>query len=97
GFPAVSASFGQPIAQTNLRGLGASGGTPPLVLLNGHRVVGAGILQTYVDPTVIPPGIIDRVEVIPDGGSSIYGSDAIGGVVNLITRKRDTGAEASGT
>jgi iron complex outermembrane recepter protein len=96
GFPAVSASFGQPIAQTNLRGLGASGGTTTLVLLNGHRVVGAGILQTYVDPTVIPPGIIDRVEVIPDGGSSIYGSDAIGGVINFITRKRVSGAEVSG-
>jgi iron complex outermembrane receptor protein len=96
GFPAVTATFGQPIAQTNLRGLGASGGTTTLVLLNGHRVVGAGILQTYVDPTVIPPGIIERVEVIPDGGSSIYGSDAIGGVVNFITRKRMSGAEVSG-
>lgn len=96
GFPAVSASFGQPIAQTNLRNLGASGGTTTLVLLNGHRVVGAGILQTYVDPTVIPPGVIERVEVIPDGGSSIYGSDAIGGVINFITRKRMSGAEVSG-
>jgi iron complex outermembrane receptor protein len=93
-FPAGTATFGQPIAQTNLRGLGASGGTTTLVLLNGHRLVGAGILQTYVDPTIIPPGIIERVEVVPDGGSSIYGSDAIGGVVNFITRKRMSGVEA---
>jgi iron complex outermembrane receptor protein len=95
-FPAVTATFGQPIAQTNLRNLGASGGATTLVLLNGHRIVGAGILQTYVDPTVIPPGIIERVEVIPDGGSSIYGSDAIGGVINFITRKRVSGGEVSG-
>jgi iron complex outermembrane receptor protein len=94
-FPTGSASFGQPIAQTNLRGLGASGGTTTLVLLNGHRLVGSGILQTYVDPTIIPPGMIDRVEVIPDGGSSIYGSDAIGGVINFITRKRFSGIEAN--
>ncbi len=93
-FPAGTATFGQPIAQTNLRGLGASGGTTTLVLLNGHRLVGAGILQTYVDPTIIPPGMIERVEVVPDGGSSIYGSDAIGGVVNFITRKRMSGLEA---
>jgi len=62
-----------------------------LVLMNGHRLVGAGILQTSVDPSVIPPDAIERVEVIPDGGSSIYGSDAIGGVINFILRKRYDG------
>ncbi|MBB3360002.1 MULTISPECIES: TonB-dependent receptor domain-containing protein [unclassified Novosphingobium] len=92
-FPSGSASFGQPIAQTNLRNLGASGGTTTLLLLNGHRLVGSGILQTYADPTIIPPGIIERVEVVPDGGSSIYGSDAIGGVINIITRKRSSGVD----
>lgn len=95
-FPRGTASFGQPIAQTNLRNLGASGGTTTLVLVNGHRLVGSGILQTYVDPTIVPPGIIERVEVIPDGGSSIYGSDAIGGVINFITKKRMDGVEATG-
>lgn len=94
--PTGGANFGQPIVQTNLRNLGASGGTTTLVLMNGHRMVGQGILQTYVDPQVIPPGIIERVEVIPDGGSSIYGSDAIGGVINFITKKRFTGLEAVG-
>ncbi|WP_093667169.1 TonB-dependent receptor domain-containing protein [Sphingomonas gellani] len=94
--PTGGAGFGQPIVQTNLRNLGASGGTTTLTLLNGHRVVGSGILQTYVDPQIIPPGIISRVEVIPDGGSSIYGSDAIGGVINFITRKRFDGIEATG-
>lgn len=91
--PNGGANFGQPIVQTNLRNLGASGGTTTLTLLNGHRVVGSGILQTYVDPQIIPPALIERVEVIPDGGSSIYGSDAIGGVINFITRKRFNGVE----
>ena len=95
-FVSGTAGFGQPIAATNLRGLGASGGTTTLLLVNGHRLVGSGILQTYADPTIIPPGMIERVEVIPDGGSSIYGSDAIGGVINFITRKRASGVEASG-
>ncbi len=94
--PRGSASFGQPVVQTNLRNLGASGGTTTLVLMNGHRLVGSGILQTYVDPAIIPPGVIERIEVIPDGGSSIYGSDAIGGVINFITRKDLDGVEVSG-
>jgi len=89
--PRGGAGFGQPIVQTNLRNLGASGGTTTLVLMNNHRLVGAGILQTYVDPSIIPPGVIERVEVIPDGGSSIYGSDAIGGVINFITRREFEG------
>ena len=94
--PVGTANFGQPIAQTNIRGLGASGGTTTLVLLDGHRLVGAGILQTYADPSIIPPGVIDRVEVVPDGGSAIYGSDAIGGVINFITRKHFEGVEVTG-
>lgn len=94
--PVGTSNFGQPIAQTNIRGLGASGGTTTLVLLDGHRLVGAGILQTYADPSIIPPGVIERVEVVPDGGSAIYGSDAIGGVINFITRKHFDGVEVTG-
>ena len=92
--PTGSASFAIPIVRPNIRNLGASGGNTTLVLVNGHRVVGAGVLQTTADPSIVPPDIIDRVEVVPDGGSSIYGSDAIGGVVNLITRKSFDGVEA---
>lgn len=94
-YPTGSANFGQPIIRPNLRNLGASGGNTTLSLLNGHRLVGSGILQNYADVSVIPPGVIERVEVIPDGGSSIYGSDAIGGVINFITRKRFSGIEAN--
>ncbi|WP_319937500.1 TonB-dependent receptor plug domain-containing protein [Sphingomonas cannabina] len=89
--PAGLGNYSNPIVRPNIRNLGASGGSTTLVLMNGHRLVGAGILQTSVDPSVIPPDAIDRVEVIPDGGSSIYGSDAIGGVINFILRKRYDG------
>jgi len=93
--PVGSGQFGLPIVRPNIRNLGASGGTTTLVLMNGHRAVGAGILQTSVDPSIIPPDIIERVEIVPDGGSAIYGSDAIGGVVNFITRKRFDGVSAN--
>ncbi|MET4685243.1 TonB-dependent receptor domain-containing protein [Brevundimonas faecalis] len=94
--PQPGGTIALPINRPNIRNLGASGGSTTLVLLNGNRMVGAGILQTSPDPSVIPPGVLERVEVIPDGGSSIYGSDAIGGVVNFITRKSFNGIEATG-
>lgn len=77
---------GETIAQS-LRGL------PTLILFNGHRLSGSGIMQTSPDVTIIPPGILERVEILPDGGSSIYGSDAIAGVINFVTRKDFTGTE----
>lgn len=89
--PTGTSSYALPIVRPNIRNLGASGGSTTLVLMNGHRLVGAGVLQTSVDPSIIPPDAIERVEIIPDGGSSIYGSDAIGGVINFITRKRYDG------
>lgn len=104
--PQVSSAFNQsqspggtialPIVRPNIRNLGASGGSTTLILLNGKRMVGAGVLQTSPDPSSIPPGMIARVEVIPDGGSSIYGSDAIGGVINFITRKSFDGVQVNG-
>ena len=84
------------INRPNLRNLpGASGGgSSTLVLLNGHRLPGMGVRQTAPDPDAIAPGAIDRVEIVLDGGSSIYGADAVGGVINFITRKNFNGAEA---
>jgi iron complex outermembrane receptor protein len=93
--PRANQDAGSPVFFPNLRNLGASGGQDTLVLINGHRMVGQGILSTTADPSVIPPAILERVDVIPDGGSSIYGSDAIGGVINFITRKRFNGIEAA--
>lgn len=85
------------VNRVNLRnlpqGIGAS--SPTLVLMDGHRLVGVGVGQNYPDPDVVPPGAIERVEVLTDGGSSVYGADAVGGVVNFITRKDYEGAEVS--
>lgn len=69
----------------NLRGLGP---TRTLVLLNGHRLASD-------DTNALPMTAIGRVEVLKDGAASTYGSDAIGGVVNFITRKNFTGIEMS--
>lgn len=63
-----------------------------LVLVNGHRWPTS--LGGYVDLTTIPAAVVQRVEVLLDGASAIYGSDAIGGVVNIITVKNFNGAEA---
>lgn len=79
----------------NLRDLGGdASGTATLLLIDGHRAVNSGFF-TAPDPDVIPPGLLERVDVIPDGGSATYGSDAVGGVINFVTRKRFNGVEAS--
>jgi iron complex outermembrane recepter protein len=68
----------------NLRGQGSSA---TLILLNGRRVASHGLNGSAVDVNQIPFGAIERVEVLKDGASAIYGTDAIGGVINFITRK----------
>ncbi len=74
---------------------GSSSGSTTLVLLNGHRGPGVGVLGTPFDPGTIPVAAIERVEVVLDGGSSVYGSDAVGGVINFITRSDFDGVEVS--
>jgi len=74
----------------DIRNLGA---TRTLVLVNGKRL--GATTGGYQDLSQIPMSAIDRIEVLKDGASAIYGSDAIAGVVNVITRKRYEGAEAS--
>ncbi|MEO6276450.1 TonB-dependent receptor [Roseateles sp.] len=78
----------------NLRGLGVSS---TLVLLNGRRVANFASPgdAAGVDLNSIPAAAIQRVEILLDGASSLYGSDAIGGVINFITRKDFTGVEVS--
>ena len=72
----------------SLRGLGASS---TLVLLNGRRMAPYGLAddgqKQFSDLNVIPTDAVDRIEVLKDGASAIYGSDAIAGVVNVILRK----------
>lgn len=74
----------------NLRGVG-SGNT--LVLLNGSRVAPSGSLGAFVDISMIPLSAVERVEVLTDGASAIYGADAIAGVVNFVLRDDYDGAE----
>ncbi|MEA3264243.1 MAG: TonB-dependent receptor [Pseudomonadota bacterium] len=81
------------VASVNLRGLGPQ---RTLVLLNGKRIVqsgGSGI--PIVDVNLIPSGAIGRIEVLKDGAAATYGSDAIAGVVNFITRTNQDGFRAS--
>ncbi len=79
--------------QVNLRGLGIN---RTLVLLNGRRVVNGGTgANSAVDLNMIPVAMIERVEVLKDGASAIYGADAVAGVVNIITKTGLKGGEAS--
>ena len=75
-----------------LRSLPASATLP---LMNGHRLVASSTKETNPDFPLIPDLAIERVEIVADGASAIYGSDAVAGVINFITRKRASGLEAS--
>ncbi len=74
----------------NLRGLG-SGST--LVLLNGKRIAPGGALGGFADISMIPVSAIERIEMITDGASAIYGADAVGGVVNIVLRDDYAGVQ----
>ena len=78
--------------RVNLRGINPAS---TLVLLNGRRMTAGGTgANSSVDLSAIPTNVIERIEVLKDGASAIYGSDAIAGVINIITRKKVSGAEA---
>lgn len=79
--------------QADLRGLG---GNKTLVLLNGRRVTNHAYSASSVDLNAIPVAAIERIEVLRDGASAIYGTDAIGGVINFILRKDYQGVAVSG-
>jgi iron complex outermembrane recepter protein len=93
---------GYAVSNANLRGLGASS---TLVLLNGRRLAnhafgsigGFGGTPQAVDLNSIPFSAIERVEVLRDGASAVYGTDAVGGVINFITRSDYRGAEVNVT
>lgn len=75
-----------------LRGLPTAATLP---LMNGHRLISGSTQQTNPDYPFLPELAIERVEIVADGASAIYGSDAVAGVVNFITRKRVSGLEAN--
>jgi outer membrane receptor protein involved in Fe transport len=105
-FNLVLGSSAAPPGQTgvsgvSLRGLGSAS---TLVLVDGRRVAqsGAGNRSTdtrqgFVDLNTIPLGMIDRVEVITDGASAIYGADAVAGVINIVLKKEYSGTEVQGS
>ncbi len=90
--PAVNNGGGDGASNIELRGLGAE---RTLVLINGHRFGALGRESSAVDINAIPVNMIERVEVLKQGAGAIYGSDAIGGVVNIITKSGMEGAEIS--
>ena len=102
GSGSVPKSFGAGFASgasgVSLRGLGA-GST--LVLINGRRIAPYGLAddgqKVFTDLSIIPLEAVERVEVLKDGASSIYGSDAIAGVVNVILRRDFNGAILKGS
>jgi iron complex outermembrane recepter protein len=66
-----------------------------LTLIDGHRIAPGGLDGSMVDVSLIPLSMIDHIEVLTDGASAIYGSDAVAGVVNIVTRRALEGAETS--
>jgi iron complex outermembrane receptor protein len=87
---------GQGAQQALIHQLGQSASTSTLTLIDGHRAPTSGTNHSFVDPNMIPINMLERVEVLADGVSAVYGSDAIAGVVNFITRKRFEGVELTG-
>ena len=96
------ANFGAPLAggsagfESFVPSIHGVGFGATLTLVNGQRLPGAGPLEQFADPSVIPVPAVERIEVMPDGASSIYGSDAVAGVVNVVTRKNFNGLEVGG-
>jgi len=82
------------LSAANLRGQGSAS---TLILLNGRRVAAHGLSGGAVDVNQIPYAAIERVEILKDGASAIYGTDAIGGVINYITKKNFKGFSLAGS
>jgi iron complex outermembrane recepter protein len=78
-------------AGVNLHGMGSDA---TLVLVDGHRIAPGNIDGGFVDVSMIPLSAVARIEILTDGASAIYGSDAVGGVVNIIMRKDFDGLES---
>jgi len=96
--PSFTNGFSASGAGVSLRGLGPNN---TLVLVNGRRMANFGLADdghaSYVDLGQIPFDAVERIEVLKDGASAIYGSDAVAGVVNIILRQQFTGFTATAT
>src|SRR4051812_6767001 len=76
-----------------IHGLGASASNSTLILIDGHRLPLTGINHALADPNILAPLALERVEVLAEGASAVYGSDAVAGVINFITRRNFNGIE----
>ena len=83
-FRPQSGSSAQGFSEANLRGLGSR---RTLVLVDGRRVAKDPQVGDATDMNSIPMAAVERIEILTDGASAIYGSDAIGGVINVVLRK----------
>jgi iron complex outermembrane receptor protein len=104
--PFGSSPLLQPLSQTGVSGvsLRSLGSGSTLVLVDGRRVTQSGngnrasvSRQGFVDLNTIPLGLVERIEIITDGASAVYGADAVAGVINVVLRKNWTGTELSST
>lgn len=89
-FRPQSGSSAQGISQVNLRGLGSE---RSLILVDGRRLPKSPSTGNSQDLNSIPMAAVERIEILSDGASAVYGSDAIAGVINIITRKDFNGVE----
>jgi iron complex outermembrane receptor protein len=101
--PAITTAGSTPQGQSaysyyapQIHSLAGSGSNTTLALIDGLRMPGGGLQYAQTDPNIVPTSALQRVEVLADGASSIYGSDAVAGVVNFITRKTFNGLQVNG-
>ena len=102
--PSITGLGGAGVGQTagnsyyapTIHSLGSSASNSTLTLIDGHRLPLGGTNHALADPSMLPTIAIERVEVLAEGASSTYGSDAVAGVVNFITRKNYKGFQANG-
>jgi iron complex outermembrane recepter protein len=99
GDPRGIAGSGTSITRPNLRNLpsaGSTSGSLTLVLADGMRLTPVGVNQAAVDPDLIPAAVIQGIDVVTDGGSSLYGADAVAGVLNFRSLRKFDGIKVDG-
>lgn len=99
GDPRGVSGSGRSIARPNLRSLPSSDSTSgalTLLLADGMRMTPVGVNQAAVDPDLLPAAVMQGIDVVTDGGSSLYGADAVAGVINFRTLRKFDGIKVDG-
>jgi iron complex outermembrane receptor protein len=79
--------------EPRIHSIGGGSSSSTLTLVNGHRIPLSGGQYAISDPSIIPVSAIQDIEILPDGASAVYGSDAVAGVINILTRRAYAGWE----